>query len=46
LAKLFVESNLKALGINHLQENEGFLEIDELDAQENEGFLVLLKESP
>jgi hypothetical protein len=31
LAKLLAESNLKALGINHLQENEGFLEIDELD---------------
>ena len=27
LAKLLDESNLKALGINHLQENEGFLEI-------------------
>jgi hypothetical protein len=26
-----VESNLKALGINHLQENEGSFEIDELD---------------
>jgi hypothetical protein len=31
LAKLLAESNLKALGINQLQENEGFLEIDELD---------------
>jgi len=28
---LLAESNLKELGINHLQENEGFLEIDELD---------------
>ena len=31
LAKLIAESNLKALGINQLQENEGFLEIYELD---------------
>jgi hypothetical protein len=31
LAKLLEESNLKALGINQLQENKGFLEIDELD---------------
>jgi hypothetical protein len=31
LAKLLAESNLKALGINQLQENEGFLEIDEID---------------
>jgi len=31
LAKLMAESNLKALGINCLQENEGFLDIDELD---------------
>jgi hypothetical protein len=31
LAKFLAESNLKALGINQLQENEGFLEIDELD---------------
>jgi hypothetical protein len=31
LAKFLSESNLKAFGINQLQENEGFLEIDELD---------------
>jgi hypothetical protein len=31
LAKLLSESNLKVLGINRLQEDEGFLEIDELD---------------
>jgi hypothetical protein len=31
LAKLLAESNLKELGINQLQQNEGFLEIDELD---------------
>jgi hypothetical protein len=32
LAKLLAESNLKALGINQLQQTEGFLEIDKLDA--------------
>jgi hypothetical protein len=31
LAKLVAKSNLKELGINQLQENEGFLEIDEFD---------------
>jgi hypothetical protein len=31
LAKLLVESNLKALRRSHLQDNEVFLEIDELD---------------
>jgi hypothetical protein len=31
LAKLMAESNLKALGMNHLQEHEGFLDIDEFD---------------
>jgi hypothetical protein len=31
LAKLLTESNLKPLRINQLQENEGFLEIGELD---------------
>jgi len=31
LDKLLTKSNLKALGINQLQENEGFLDIDELD---------------
>jgi hypothetical protein len=31
LAKLLAESNLQALGINQLQEDEHFLEINELD---------------
>jgi hypothetical protein len=31
LAKLLAESNWQVLGINQLQENEGFSEVDELD---------------
>ena len=31
MAKLLAESNFKSLGINHLQEYEGFLDINEFD---------------
>ena len=31
MAKLLVESNFRALGINHLQDYEDFLDIDKLD---------------
>jgi hypothetical protein len=31
MAKLLVESNFRALGINHLQVYEGFPDIDEFD---------------